>query len=472
MSFLLSVPLGGLAGPLGEVVRVAAVGTVFLAIFATAELWRRRLHPPTEVTRKFIHFAGGLVVLSFPWVFTTHWSVLALGVSSLTLMTLGRRFGFLPSLHDVTRRSKGEIHYAIAVYLLFVIARHQPIYYAISLFTLIVSDALAALLGQAYGRWTYTVESGRKSWEGSAVFFLVTFLGVHLTLLLGTPLDRGHSVILALQVALLVTSFEAISLYGNDNLIVPLATYYLLQKMTHSTAAGLGLQLGAQLAFLLIAGIVAWRSRVLSASSAIAVHLVLYAAFSLGGVWWPIAPGIALFACLWLDPNTLRPAPSERRYQVLAVFYLSIAAVTMIFADNTFATLVRGAPSLQHGHPFFELFVGVLAAQVAILAFAYARSHRSTRRWSRLATAPLAIAIGWLAVAPVSLWAVRREVGLESLLVTIAVCAIAVVLYAGARRLPGWPKGSLWDLRLQSLCAAVAVLFLVPAHLYWIGAIG
>jgi hypothetical protein len=30
----------------------------------------------------------------------------------------------------------------------------------------------------------------------------------------------------------------------------------------------------------------------------------------------------------------------------------------------------------------------------------------------------------------------------------------------------------LWDLRLQSLCAAVAVLFLVPAHLYWIGAIG
>ena len=75
-------------------------------------------------------------------------------------------------------------------------------------------------------------------------------------------------------------------------------------------------------------------------------------------------------------------------------------------------------------------------------------------------------------MAPVSLWAVRRELALEALLVTIAVCAIAVVLYAGARRLPRWPKGSLWDLRLQSLCAAVAVLILVPAHLHWIGAIG
>jgi dolichol kinase len=458
--------------PLAEILRVVGIGIVFLAIFAVAETWYRRLHPPVEVTRKFIHFGGGLVSLCFPWVFTTHWSVLALGAASLALMTLGRRYGFLQSLHGVSRRSKGEIHYAIAVYILFVIARHQPVFYAISMFTLIVSDALAALLGQMYGRWMYEVESGRKSWEGSAVFFLVTFLGVHLTLLLATPLDRGHSVILALQVALLVTSFEAISLYGNDNLIVPLATYYLLMKMSHSTAAGLGLQVAAQLVLLFVASLIAWRSRVLSESSAIAVHLVLYAAFSLGGVWWPVAPGLALLACLWLDPNTLRPQTAASRYQVLVVFYLSLVAVLLIFLDNTFATLVHGAPALKRGHPFFVPFVSVLAAQVGMLAYAYARSHRNTRRRGPFVAATVAIVVGWLAIAPLGLWAVRREVSLESFTITIATCAVAVIGYAFARRLPRWPRGVLWDLRLQSLCAVLATLVVAPWHLRWIGAIG
>jgi phytol kinase len=455
-----------------EALHIVAVGSLFLAIFATAELWYRKLHPPVEVTRKFIHFAGGFVSMSFPWVFTTHWSVLALGAASLVLMTLGKRFGFLQSLHGVSRRSKGEIHYAIAVYVLFLIARQQPVFYAISMFTLIVSDALAALLGQAYGRWMYEVESGRKSWEGSAVFFLVTFLGVHLTLLLATPLDRGHSVILALQVALLVTSFEAISLYGNDNLIVPLATYYLLMKLSRSTAAGLGFQVAAQLGFLLVASFIAWRSRVLSESSAIAVHLVLYAAFSLGGVWWPVAPGLALIACLWLDPNTLRRTAGSSRYQVLVVFYLSIVAVCLIFVDNTFATLVRGAPALKRGHPFFVLFVGALAAQVAMLAYAFARSHRETRRRPIPLAATAAMAIGWAVVAPLGLWVARHELSLDSIAITFGLCVIAVVAYALARRLPRWPRGELWDLRLQSLCAALATLVLAPIHLRWIGAIG
>src|SRR6185503_18169760 len=201
--------------------------------------------------------------------------------------------------------------------------------------------------------------------------------------------------------------------------------------------------------------------------SAIAVHLVLYAAFSLGGAWWPVAPGIALLACLWLDPNTLRPLASERRYQVLAVFYLSIVAVLMIFADNTFATLVRGAERLQHGHPFFEPFVSVLAAQVGMLAYSYARSRRGTRRWPPYLAATAAIAIGWVTIAPLGVWVVRRALPLEALAITIATCAVAVVVYAFARRLPRWPRGAKWDLRLQSLCAAFAALVLVPLHLRW-----
>jgi dolichol kinase len=455
-----------------EVLHALFVAAAFLSVFAIAEVWKRRFAPPGELTRKFIHFAGGVVVLTFPWLFRSHWSVLALGALSLGVMLLGRRLGFLSSLHDVDRRTKGEVHYAIAVYLLFVVARHQPVFYGISLFALVGSDALAALLGKTYGRWMYAVEAGRKSWEGSAVFFLVTFLGVHLPLLLLTDLDRGHCVIVALQVALLVTSMEAISLYGNDNLIVPLATYYLLMKMSRNSPAGLGLQLGAQLALLAVAGLVAWRSRVLSASGAIAIHLVLYAAFSLGGPSWTVAPALALAGLLMLDPNALKPpSEPERRYQVLAVFYLSIVAVMMLFADNTFLTLVHGAASFKRGHPFFVPFVAALAAQVAVMGSLYLRSHRGSRRWPAWLTASVAAAIGWTAIAPLSLLFVTKGVTAPAALVTAAVCAIATVLYAAGRRLPGWPKGPLWDLRLQTLSVAAAVLGSLPIHLRWIGAL-
>jgi len=154
------------------------------------------------------------------------------------------------------------------------------------------------------------------------------------------------------------------------------------------------------------------------------------------------------------------------------VFYLSLVAVCLIFVDNTFATLVRGAPELKRGHPFFVLFVGALAAQVAMLAYVYARSHREMRRRPIPLAAIAAMAISWVVVAPLGLWVVRHELSLDSIAITFGVCVIAVVAYAFARRLPRWPRGELWDLRLQSLCAALATLVLAPLHLRWIGAIG
>src|SRR5262249_42840900 len=151
----------------------------------------------------------------------SHWPLLVLCLAFIAIMVAARRLGLGQSVHGVARQSKGEIYYVVATYLLFLVGHRQPVLYSIALFALVVSVALAALLGQTYGRWTYAVEGGRKTWEGTAVFFLVTFLGVHLPLLLLTHLDRGHCVLIGIQVGLIVAAFEAISLGGNDNLIVP-----------------------------------------------------------------------------------------------------------------------------------------------------------------------------------------------------------------------------------------------------------
>src|SRR5262245_52311446 len=132
-------------GLVQELTRALAVGGLFLAFMAIAELWQRRLHPPVEWTRKFVHVAGGLVSLAFPWLFTSVWTVVGLGAAMAALLAITRQLGWLRSVHGVERPSHGDLYFPVAVVLLFVLARDRPVFYAISLFCLVVADALAAL---------------------------------------------------------------------------------------------------------------------------------------------------------------------------------------------------------------------------------------------------------------------------------------------------------------------------------------
>jgi len=459
--------------PAGEIARATLVAATFAFIFVTAEAWRRRFHPPAEWTRKYVHFAGGVVTAFFPWLFRHHWTILALAALSAGTLGIARLTGLLGSVHAVERESKGELYFPVGVYLLFVLARGRPVFYLIALFTLIVADALAAVLGKAYGKHRYLVTSDRRSFEGAAVFLFVAFLCVHLPLLLMTDIDRGASVLIGVQLALLVACFEAISTGGNDNLILPLATYYLLLKMTPRPAAAIGLQLVVQLAILGVVLLLAWRTRFLSFSGALAAHLVLYAAFSLGGPQWVIAPALTLAALLIVDATVSRTVGVPRGgYHVMAIFYVSLVAVLLIFADNTFATLARDPGGLGAGHPFYVLFVGSLAAPLAVLAFQVTGATPRVRRQSTFRRALGSAALGLGAVAPVGLWQYRSGAFAEGLAVAGAMSGGAIALYLAGRRLLPAPPWSAWDFRLLTMSVLLATLLATPFHLRWLGVVG
>jgi len=371
-----------------EALRALGVGGAFLVVFAAAELWKRWGNPPVEWTRKAVHVGGGVIVMTLPWILRSHWTVLALGAAFALIIALTRRFGWLGSVHGVERKSEGGLWYPVAVYLLFLIGSHRPVFYLIAVLTLVLSDALAALVGTTYGRMMYRVESDRRSVEGSAVFLFATFLGVHLPLLLLTSTGRVASVLIALQIALLVTLLEAISLRGNDNLVVPLATYLLLVKLTPSSAEWIAVQLASQLAIFGALILLAWRSRFLSASGTMAASLFFYGAWSLGGPEWTVAPAVAL-AAFWLIFKRLPPNSSEpdARYQVVAVFYTSLVPVSLFALNNLFETALRH-PVLGRGDPFYSLYLGALTAHLAMLALLFLEgslwdSQPKPKRWVR-----------------------------------------------------------------------------------------
>lgn len=461
----LAITFPAFGTPVGEAARAALVGFAFGVIFLTAEWWSRRFRPDVEWTRKLVHVAGGVVAMSLPWLLSSHWTVLALGALLAVTLIVARRFGWLGSIHGIERDSKGELYFPLAVYLLFLLARKQPVFYMISLFTLVVSDAAAALLGRSYGRHSYVIGSDRKSVEGSLVFVLTTFLGVHVPLLLMTPIDRGTSLIIAVQLALIAASFEAISTRGYDNLILPLATYYLLLKIAPRPAAATALQLVAQLGILLVVLTLARRTRFLTFSGALAAHLVLYGAFSLGGPGWIVPPALALAAFIALDRTFSRAlGMPEGGYQVAAIFYVSVVAVMLLFADNSFATLVPGPHALRNGHPFHTLFVGALAAPLAILGFETMEFLPRIRKRSGAYRALVAASFGFVIVAPLGLWALSGQVTGEGLGCAALVGAGGLALYLGARRVLRWPPGTMWDLRLVGLSVLVATLLVMPLH--------
>jgi len=454
-----------------EVAGLIIIGLSALAILLVAEVWRRADPGRPEWTRKFVHVGVGALAGCFPWVFDHAASVLLLTLGSIVGMLAARRWHALPALLEVDRRSLGEIYFPISVSALYLLARHQPILDLISIYTMVVCDALAAILGKDYGRHPYLVTTDQKTAEGTATFLVFAFLGVHIPLLLLTEVDRTACVLIAAQIALLVTCFEAISVQGIDNLVVPLGTYYLLMRMTPRPAPQVAESLLVQLALLGAMMLLAWRTRFLTFSGALAAHLVLYACFALGGVKWMVAPAVALAAFLALDAYGNRGGRERPAYHVAAIFHMSVVAVALLFLDNSFASILPGPPTLSSSHVFYAPFVGALGASLAagaFLSFGTAPKKLRSRPWLRAA---LSLALGAGLVVPLGLLMTRNAIRLADVVAAGMLGALSLAFFLLLRRRPDRAADLTRQFRFVSLSVLTASAIVLPLHLAWLGAV-
>ncbi|HLM69488.1 MAG TPA: hypothetical protein VK358_18245 [Longimicrobium sp.] len=459
-------PFGTVAG---EVARAGLVTAFLLVLFVAGEAWRHWGSPPAEWTRKLAHVGAGVVTAAFPWLFAWHWTVLLLAFGFAGIIFGTRRLGWLRSIHGVARRSEGGIYYPVAIYLLFLIAGDRPVFYLVSLLVLMVSDSLAALLGSEYGKAIYQVETDRRSLEGSAVFLLTTFLAVHLPLLLATDTGRWAAVLIAAQIALTVTIFEGISPGGSDNLVVPLATYFLLSIMTPRPAEHIARQLAAQLVITLLVGLLAWRFRFLALSSAMGLALVVYGAYALGGSEWTIAPGLAVlcFAGFFLVARRMEPEAGAG-YHIRTLFYVA-GVPTMLFFVNNIVERVFPEVKANTPDPLYVPYVGVVAAQLMIALFAHLLRVPGDRRRSPNRLAAFGGILGFILVVPVGLAVGVLSVSAWGVMIAVLICAVSVALYLTVRRMSAWPRVAPWDLRLQAMSTGTATALVLPLHLWRLG---
>ena len=273
---------------------ILLVLVVLGAAFIVLHLLEKTVSPHPEILRKLMHVFMGLVAATFPWLFDQAWPVLVLAGGSLVALILVRSGSSLTRsvkgvLHGVERASWGELLFPVSVAFVFVLAEGDPLFYSVPILILTLADAVAALIGVYYGQIQFKTLEGSKSIEGSLAFFIVTFLCVHVAVLLYTETGRAESLLIGLLMGVIVMMFEAVAWRGLDNLFVPVASYALLKSYIDLDATALTVRLVIILLlglFLLI-----WRRRsTLDDSALIGASLVAYGAWAIGDFYWLFVP--------------------------------------------------------------------------------------------------------------------------------------------------------------------------------------
>ena len=181
-----------------------------------------------ELPRKLLHVGMGIIALTYPWLFDRGWPVQMLSAGFIALLLARHVFTPLQYhvagvIYGVGRSSRGEYYFPMVTAALFYLAHGDRLLYIVPTCLLVFADTAAAIIGSRYGR-----RHIGKSTEGCTAFFVTAFLGTHIALSLDPRIDRGATLSIALQIAVVATLLEAACGRGLDNLLVPLAGFAML----------------------------------------------------------------------------------------------------------------------------------------------------------------------------------------------------------------------------------------------------
>lgn len=339
-----------------------------LSLAVLVRLRRRGVLGP-EGSRKLAHVGLGIAAALFPWLFDSRWPVWVLAALALVALLAVRGFPPLRSrfggaLLGVERYSWGDLLFPVGVAVAWSLAPADRLRFTLPVLVLALADALAAIIGSRYGRLAYSSAGGRKTWEGSLVFALVTFLLVLVPLLLFTPTGRAESLLIAFDMALFLMLVEALAWNGADNLLIPVAGLLLLDAWL---TAGVGPLLAAA-GGLLVMACACWcwrRWSTLDDAAVLACGVLGYLTLAIGGWPWLPAPCTVFLVYGRLYP----PAAPERGHR---------AAIPILVAAPAFWWLL-----VDRAHPdplrWVVAAAGVYATHLAAIGLLHAAYQHDAR---------------------------------------------------------------------------------------------
>lgn len=215
---------------------VLSLGLILLLLVANELLWREKKLEP-ETARKIVHIAAGSFIAFWP-LYMSWLTIQILCVLLLAGVAVSYQFGVFGAIHNVKRRTSGELWYPVGIGIV-AFATVQPWIFCVAVLHLSLGDGLAAIVGKKYGVMHYKIGEHTRSIIGSFAFLGVSFILCMFAFIVLRNELPGVSLAVFAVTPFLATAAESISRHGLDNVFIPLSVVVALGLPTGTLAFGL-----------------------------------------------------------------------------------------------------------------------------------------------------------------------------------------------------------------------------------------
>jgi len=216
-----------------------AVSYVYVfGLLLGAETLRKRFGLGGDFTRKAVHIGVGMWSVATLLLFTSwKWGIVP-PLTFVVINYLSYRYEIFKAIESTERANLGTVFFPLSFAVLLGLLWRPgspddagPL--AVSgLMALTWGDAFASIIGRRYGTRPYRFFGHARTMEGSLAMFIASSVSIALTLYFLAGRELHESIALAMIAATVAAGVEAVSLYGSDNLTVPLATAGILYLLT------------------------------------------------------------------------------------------------------------------------------------------------------------------------------------------------------------------------------------------------
>lgn len=272
-------------------------GVFFLGIIlfiGIAEKVRIQFHWSPEVTRKMVHISTGILIFFSPYLFNSNKPLIWMAIIFMTVNFIGVKSGKLKGMHGTNRKTYGTVFYPLTFLVLILTCwKNHKAVLILSMLILAISDAAAAIVGENLKTvHEYYLGRDKKTLEGTGIMFLTSFLIILFLLPLVDTLDGKEisfstAMWIGIITACMVTTMEALSSRGSDNLTAPLCGAFVISHMVNSSVAA-SIQLTIGIGLGLLTGILSIVFHFLSISGSVGTFLLATLIYGIGGWRWTI----------------------------------------------------------------------------------------------------------------------------------------------------------------------------------------
>lgn len=208
---------------------IFALGVVFVLLLL-AEVLRRRKYIQGEVARKFVHITVGSFVATWMF-FMPMYEIRLVCAAFLVVVLIDRKLRIFKSVHSVKRKTIGDIMFPLGIVLTTFVADSSWIF-AVAILHLSLGDGFAAIFGQHFQpKFAYALLGQKKSFVGSGVFFAMSVILTAAFLYLAPVTVFASALPLLIVLPLATTLLESLSLFGIDNVTVPVFVAMVLSSL-------------------------------------------------------------------------------------------------------------------------------------------------------------------------------------------------------------------------------------------------